>query len=212
MPKRYMLAAAVTAALLTLLMGGYGCMGKFDFKYNVNEDVLAYLEQRYGEKFTYVKSTGPGMSLTGRAILVSCESFPGEEIYVSITREGEEEVYRDNYMDYYFAGQVSEMIAGIAKDYFDDVSFKVTISDIQSSSAMDLTTTFEEYFTRENYFVRGNMDVGAASEETMREFAAELLRRGIQFSIGIDVPSVNEGYSIRYYNEEDEEIYFRRRK
>ncbi|MCL2158150.1 MAG: hypothetical protein FWH48_01950 [Oscillospiraceae bacterium] len=213
MLKKHMLAAMLAAVLL---MGGYGCMemkknsGYSEYR-DVNDGALEYMEQRYGEKFTYIKAHGSFMSYTDRGIMVSCESFPGKEIYVSIVKDGDEEKYYDNYMEYYFAGQVEDYIVDIAKNYFDDVSFEMSISTFRASSKLNLMTTFEEYMDSRNYFVSGHMDVGETTEETMHEFAAELVRRKMYFSIGIDIPSINEAYSIYYYNENDEIEFYRRK-
>ena len=114
-------------------------------------------------------------------------------------------------MEYYFAGQVEDYIVGIAKNYFDDISFKVKISSIPIDPAIDLTTTFEEYFFRERYFVFGSMEINETTEENMREFAAELMRRNIHFSIGINIPSINEGYSVDYFREDINYDFYRRK-
>ena len=210
MGKKYIFAAVLLAAVM---IGGYGCMvmGKIGENLSITDGALKYMEEKYGEKFEYIKAHGAYMSMTSTGMMVSCESFPGKEIYVHIQLDGKERTYRDNYMEYYFAGQVNDLIVGIAKDYFDDVSFEVSILTTYSNVVMDLTTTFEEYLANSRYFISGHMDVGEATEETMREFAAELVRRGFHFSIGIDIPSANEGYSIYYFSEDKEFTFYRRK-
>ena len=95
MLKKHILAAML-AAILT--MGGYGCMeaeknNEYSEYRGTFDGALEYMEQRYGEKFTYVKTHGSFMSYTHRGIMVSCESLPGKEIYVSIIRKDVEERY-----------------------------------------------------------------------------------------------------------------------
>jgi len=211
----YILAAVLLAALATLVCG---CVEKRDSlrEYNErNNGALAYMKQKYREKFEYVRdSPGGGAAFIpnkGRKILVSCESLPGKEICVHIQPRGKKEIYYDNYMRYHFEDQVNEFVIDIAKSYFDEVTFKESISETQIDSSIDLRTKFEEYILSEYYFVRGSMEVGGANEETIREFAEELVGRGIQFSIGINIPSADEGYSIRYFHE-DKIIDFYRRK
>jgi len=211
MSKKYILAAILIAASV---IGGYGCMkseweiGEYRDK---NAGALEYMEQRYGEKFEYIGLKRSAFyAPNSRSIFVSCESFPGKEILVSIVKDGKEEKYYDNYMEYYFAGQVSDFIVNIAKNYFDDITFRVSISASRSNSAITPKTTFEEYIFAEYYFVRGFMEIGESIEETIHEFANELVRLGIQFSISINIPSTDEGYNIRHFNE-DEDIYFRRK-
>jgi len=212
--KKYILAAMLVAASV---IGGYGCM-QLKWENNENRNMstagaLEYMEQRYGEKFEYIKSHGLHYTPNSRKIFVSCESFPGKEILVSIVKDGKEIKYYDNYMEYYFAEQVNDFIVDIAKGYFDDITFRVSISASRSNSAITPKTAFEEYIFAEYYFVRGFMEIGESGEsieETIHEFANELVRLGIQFSISMSIPSTDEGYNIRHFNE-DEEIYFRRK-
>jgi hypothetical protein len=73
-------------AIISILMmiGGCGCMGFGD----INRGALAYMEQKYGEKFEYLKPTGSMMPVKDtRKILVSGESLPGKEIVMVIERK-----------------------------------------------------------------------------------------------------------------------------
>ena len=220
MVKKHIMAAML-AAILT--MGGYGCMeaeknsGYSEYR-DVNDGALEYMEQRYGEKFTYVRSHGSFMSYTDRGIMVSCESLPGKEIYVSISKKDGEERYYDNYMEYYFARQVEDYIVGVAKNYFDDVSFEVSFSAVPIDPAIDLTTTFEEYILNRRSAISGHMDIndsseeiGESSEEIVREFLEELKELGVHFAFGINILSTKTGYITRYFRD-SEDIYIRRRE
>ena len=177
-----------------------------------NAGALEYMEQRYGEKFEYVGLKRSAFyDPNSRSIFVSCESLPGKEILVEIIKDGKEEKYYDNYMEYYFENQVNDFIIDLAKNYFYDATFKSSITAVALNSSIDMTTTFAEYICSKYYFVRGHLDViGESNEETVRKFADELVTRGIQFSISVNIPSINEGYNIRYFDEDDE-IYIRRR-
>ncbi|MCL2815243.1 MAG: hypothetical protein FWD23_11645, partial [Oscillospiraceae bacterium] len=62
-------------------------MGEREYR-DANEGALTYMEEKYGEKFEYIKSHGWLMSTKSRGILVSCETYPGKEIYISIVKEG----------------------------------------------------------------------------------------------------------------------------
>jgi len=209
MSKKYILAAILIAASV---IGGYSCMKSEGENQNMsNKGALEYMEQRYGEKFEFIKSHGLHYSTNSRRIFVSCESFPGEEILVNIVKDGKELKYYDNYMKYYFEEQVSDFIVNTAKNYFDDVTFKLNISATTLHSSINLTTTFDEYIRSKYYFVNGHLEViGESNEKTVSEFVTELVKLGIQFSVSINIPSVNEGYNTRHFDE-DEEIYFRKR-
>ena len=208
MLKKYILAAILIAALT---IGGYGCMSETKGEYRPFAGALDYMEKKYGEKFTYLDTHGAFMFANSDKITVSCESLPGREIYVSVQRKNGKETYADSYMAHYFAGQVEDFVIDIAKDYFDVISFKESMPSSGLAFEMDLTTTFEEYFYREEFFIDGGMKIGESDEETVRRFAEEFARCNIQFSIDIKIPSTNEMYYIRRYDD-DEEIYFRKVK
>ena len=207
--KRYMyiLAALLAAVLATLVCG---CVEKYGYR-DINEGALEHMEKKYREKFEFVRSHGLFYSKNSRSIMVSCESFPGEVIRVDIIQKGKREIYYDNYMRYHFAEQVNEYITDIAKNYFDEVTFAISISAITIDPEIDLRTTFEEYLFERNYSVYGSMKVGETNEDTMREFAEELVRRGIQFTIGINIPPTDEGYDIRYRHDFKEIDFYRRK-
>ena len=207
MLKKYILAAILIAASV---IGGYGCMEKKREYRDINEGALEYMEQRYGETFKFVGAHGLFYSKNSRSIMVSCASFPGKEIRVDIIKDGKNEKYRDNYMRYYFADQVNEFILNIAKEYFDDVTFRISIFASTIDSSIDFETTFEEYI-HNKYSVYGHMEIGESNEDTIREFADELVRRGIKFTIGINIPSTGEGYDIQYLNDFDEIDFYRRK-
>ncbi|MCL2159435.1 MAG: hypothetical protein FWH48_08510 [Oscillospiraceae bacterium] len=208
MLKKYILAAILIAALT---IGGYGCMDETKGEYRPFAGALDYMEQKYGEKFTYIETHGAFMFADSKKITVSCESFPGEAIYVSVQRKNGKETYADSYMAHYFAGQVEEFVIDIAKDYFDVISFKESMPSGGLAFEMDLTTTFEEYFYREEYFIDGVMEIGESDEETMRKFAEEFVSRNIHFSFDINIPSINERYCIDYFRDYTEYDFYRRR-
>ena|GEM_PF-3090233 len=209
MPKKHILAVAVLLA--ALMIGICGCAGRRYSLAALKEGGLGYMEQKYGEEFTYIEAcySGSNFSIRITGIKVSCESLPDKEIYVAIMQE-ENLKYRDNYMDYYFAPQTEDYIVGIAKNYFDDIDFSLRISQSQATGAMDLTTTFEKYISSEYFYVDGKMEIGASDEKTIRKFADDLLGRGFHFSLTIDIPSLYEKYDATYYRYNDEFSFDRR--
>ena len=210
MQKKHILALILIAASM---IGICGCMGKKYFQISIKESALEYMEQKYGEEFTYIDTlySGSNFDIRLKGITVSCDTFPDKEIFVSI-RQGDKVLeYGDNYMDYYFAPQVEDYILGIAKNYFEDIVFELKILDSHATNVLDLTSTFEEYISRERYLVWGFMEIGASDEKTMRKFATDLVKFGFRFSIDIDIFFINERYNITYFNYDDE-INFRRWK
>ena len=175
---------------------------------DTNKRALEYMEKKYGEKFEYIKPGGGGYLTNVRTILVSCESLPGKEIVLVILKDGKGERYKDNYKDNYFAGQVEDFVVNIAKKYFDDVTFEVSISRLSTYPEDDPMPTFEDYIS--NKYISGSMDINDTSEETMREFFDELMTMGLYFSIDIDIPSTGAGYYSAYYDDNTEYRFYRR--
>jgi len=209
--KKYILAAILIAASV---IGGYGCM-KSEWENSENRNMstagaLEYMEQRYGEKFEFIQAHGLHYSKNSRKIFVSCESFPGKKINVEIIKDGKEIKYRDNYMEYYFEDQVNEFIVEIAKGYFDDVTFRISISASIMDSSINLETPFDEYIHSKYCTIGGNIHVSELEDETVREFANELVRRGIHFSLTVRIPETKEWYEIWYFKNSTELEFYRR--
>lgn len=84
-------------------------LGKPDFK----EEALAYMEEKYGEAFVW---EGPVDGMFGReeaSGFVSCSSFPGEKIIVSGIHEGEVYTFSDNYLEYLFNEESTQILQSL---------------------------------------------------------------------------------------------------
>jgi len=200
------IVAAMVAVMLFANSGCNSCvMGVLVDLSNIPvNEALAYMEEKYGEKFEYIGSGG-GLSVPGsRNILVSCESLPGSEILVTIESKGNEKVYYDNFMEHYFKEPLKNYLSNIAKNYFDEFTFSVGMGGTSIGSTypgMEL----DEYLHNEHHFIRGNIKIGESDEETIREFVYELKRIGIQFWLNI-LPA-DEKYVAKYFcDSEDIEI------
>ena len=208
--KRMVLTAILVAALL---IGGISCMEGNPFKPKkggASAGALAYMEEKYGEPFEYARAWASSTPQK-RQFLVSCESMPGKEILVVIDIANKVESYRDNYMDVYFRPQTTEFFSEIASKYFDD--FTLVVADVRAPSGEGISfdTEFEEYIKNENRPVSADIMIDDTHIDTILEFLDELKILEIRFTIGIDITSVDEGYTARYFQGYDE-IYLVRRK
>lgn len=114
---------------------------------NINELALAYMENKYGESFTYLAPWGNSMS-GNREILVTCESFPNEPILVQVENfKSANKVYRDNFHAVKFQNDVVDYFEAIACDYFGTVNVFHTPSKIALSSGLSADTDFETYYS-----------------------------------------------------------------
>lgn len=159
------------------------------------------MEQKYDEKFEYVKSWGSSYTTPGkRKILVSCDSLLGKEILVVINSNGKDESYSDNYMDFYYESQTSNYINQIARNYFEDFTVKINIASTPSSEGVSPKIEFNDYIHNENHFVSAHIDINNSDKDTVQKFLDELKRLGVHFSFGINILSTNEVCTAQYFN------------
>ena len=97
--NRLILAAAALAAALAIT----GCSGG-----GLRGEMIEYMEDKYGEEFTFIDSTGGSLGSSEKQILVSSDRFPGEEILVSHYDDGisDNGTFCDNYMAFEYEDAV----------------------------------------------------------------------------------------------------------
>jgi len=170
---------------------------------------LAHMEEKYGEKFEYVRPHGSSYNTPGhRQIKVSCESFPDEEILVVISGKGKNAEYSDNYMKYYFRPQTIELISEVASKYFDEFTVTVSIAAIVNADDITSATSFDEYIHHKNSIVSSkieidDIDIVSSHEEILKNFFNELIGLGMRFYINADIKVINERFRGSYYADED---------
>lgn len=112
---------------------------------NINVVALAYMEEKYDEKFEYVAPFGNSMTGTHQ-LLVRCSSFPEENILVRIEnyRRGDK-VFLDNYLAVKYREATIAFISDCANQVYESASVFYDV-DLQALSP-DLSTnaSFEEY-------------------------------------------------------------------
>jgi len=114
---------------------------------NINEAALSYMEQKYGEKFEYVAPWGNSMSGTHQ-LLVSCASFPGEEIAVQVenNRAGDK-VFRDNYLAVKYQQQTAGFFEECSKKVFTEAEAFCVVRKDGLSEDLPANASFEEYLS-----------------------------------------------------------------
>jgi len=112
---------------------------------NVNDAALAYMEQKYGEKFEYVGSWGVSYANRGmQQHLVKSEVFPDDILVDSIKSENGY-AFKDNYLAVKYKQQMTETIKSSADDAFDDT--KVFYRVPTHTLSLPTDTSFEQYST-----------------------------------------------------------------
>ena len=107
----------VCALVLCLILSFYLCsctasishLGKMDFK----NEALAYMEEKYGETFTWESPVDGMFGREEASGYVSCSSFPGEKIMVSGIQEGEVHTFSDNYLEYLFNEEATQTLQNL---------------------------------------------------------------------------------------------------
>jgi hypothetical protein len=164
---------------------------------NTTDKALLYLEQKYGEKFSYAGSFGSGYVTPGSsAIFVTCESLPNDEIALFINEK--DGTYADNYIDHKFREKTEGFLFDIACKYFNVADVKVGIAGFPTLDGIDNTTPFEDYIHNEKLIIEGEFDVVGWNEKDVVSFLDDLKEQGIHFSFGFVVESDVEEYFAQY--------------
>lgn len=146
--KKIFLAVIVLAAVI---IGGTGCMRTNQTttnepKPNANELALAYMEEKYGEPFTYLAPWGNSMS-GNREILVTCASLPEQQILVQVENfKSDEAIYRDNYHAVKYQEEVINFFQTTAAETFGTVNAFYVPSKQGLSADLPADASFENYY------------------------------------------------------------------
>jgi hypothetical protein len=164
--KRIIIPAVLFAALL---LGGSGCMRKNPTQ-NINAVALAYMEQRYGEKFEYVAPWGNSMSGT-HELFVKCESLPEQKILVQIENyKKTDKVFRDNYLAVEYREDTVAFFKNCVEQIFGEAKVFYDVATVGLSSELSANATFDEYFVDSSGFISIYIVVKASSFITKEQF------------------------------------------
>lgn len=85
----------------------------------LEQGFLTYMEEKYNENFTFIELVGSHMGSDVREAYVKSSRYPEERIWVERSENEEnEEIYRDNYMGYYYQEEIRELILSTMKEQF----------------------------------------------------------------------------------------------
>lgn len=178
--KKFIIAAALLTAII---VGGTGCMIKM--RPSFRERALAYMEDKYGEPFTFVSHWGSGYADKGRQmILVRCNSVPGT-ILVEGSRNGTENDFRDNYLAQKYSGEVTATVQAITEKVFGGgwVHYEVLTQVLSAELGVD--ATFREYCEDPRAVINLSVAVPAGSFDAalVQRYAEAIRETGIHGSI-----------------------------
>lgn len=155
---------------------------------SVTEQALVYMEEKYGEVFTFAAPWGDSTRGT-REILVTCESIPGQRILVQVENFREEDkIFRDNYLAVKYREQTVEFFRSCAGDFYTDVNIHYDVRPDGQSGELSAQASFEEVMadSRTDLVVLMELRAGEfTGPEHLEEIAARIgkLCRKVSLSV-----------------------------
>ena len=153
--------------LTAVIVGGTGCMRTKQIitnepKSNANELALAYMEEKYGESFTFLAPWGNSMS-GNREILVTCESLPEEQILVQVENyKTDEAIYRDNYLAVKYQDEVIDFFKTTAAEFFGDINVFYTPSKQCVSADLPEDAAFTAFYADASTIIPVMLEISAS--------------------------------------------------
>lgn len=153
--------------LTAVIVGGTGCMRTKQIitnepKSNANELALAYMEEKYGESFTFLAPWGNSMS-GNREILVTCESLPEEQILVQVENyKTDEAIYRDNYLAVKYQDEVIDFFKTTAAEFFGDINVFYTPSKQCVSADLPADAAFTAFYADSSTIIPVMLEISAS--------------------------------------------------
>ena len=150
-------------------------------KNSFQDRALKYMEEKYGEEFTYVSDWGSNYANNGtQMILVQCASVSGKILVVgpADTREGP---YSDNYLAVKYADKLISTVEGTANSCFSSSWVSHEVLKQTLSPALPADASFEEYCADPGASVALAIAVPASRfhSEEVQKFADAIQRSGI---------------------------------
>lgn len=192
--KKVIVSAIMIAVIL---LGGCDSM-KIGRRMNINDEAIAYMEQKYGEKFEYSAPFGNSMSGTHQ-LLVKCASFPNQNIVVSIENyRTKDRVFLDNYLAVKFHTEYTELFQSYASEVFGEAGEATVFCRINTmtlSPELLANATIYEYLADTSAPLVLTVKVKESdfiSEEQAKRFAELIAANGSYFSISFIVVDDSE--------------------
>ena len=141
---------------------------------NINDVALAYMEQKYGERFEYVAPWGNSMSGT-REFLAKCDSLPRQEVLVQIENyRNEDKIFRDNYLAVKYREDTIDFILNCANQVFGETTVFYDVAKMALSPELPVNATFDDYFADPRGFVSVSIEV-KSSDFVSKEQAQKVI-------------------------------------
>ena len=179
----------IPVLVILLLLGGCSsAMEKKNNDVNIAELTEAYLEERYGEPFTYASAWDRGFS-GGHNLLMRCESVKDDVVAVHIIKNGDGSLsYEDNYLPLKFQQPVRDFLRECALSEFSDARVFYTAGRKLLSGDVPADLGFDAYLAGNYYPISATIEVPATefkSEEQATRVAAKVAQTGVDLHVSI---------------------------
>lgn len=208
MIKKILIAAVLLTAIL---VGGTGCMQQSNESFR--EHALLYMEEKYGEPFTYVSPWGSSYASKGiQEILVRCESKP-EDILVRGVKNGDVYTFSDSYLAVKYKDQMVSAVKAVSDEVFGESKVFYKVMKQALSPDLPADAEFEVYSTdpASGIVVYIAIPRHAFDDSLVQTFAEVFQKTGIAASVqllvteegtysGLDMEQFNDCVTKRTYD------------
>lgn len=162
---------------------------------NINDTALAYMEQKYGEKFEY--SAPYGNSMTGtHQLLVKCDKFPEQNILVRIENyKREDKIFLDNYLAVKYHDDTTDFLLNCAKQVFGEATLFYDVAIQGLSPELAVNATFSEFLSDTRVPLNIMIEAKSSnftSESQAQQFAELIAVNGTHYYLSIVIVDDSE--------------------
>lgn len=132
--------------IITIMIGVCGCMGG-----NIEDKMVKHMNEKYDDEFTYNGPFGGGIGARTKQITVNSHKYPDYKIWVEYEKDGDNIIYRDNYVFYKYKDKVTDYLSNLLSEYFKcEVKVSYNISSKGGYQGFDNNTSFDEFKSTAN--------------------------------------------------------------
>ncbi len=155
---------------------------------SVSELALAYMEQKYGEKFEYTAPWGNSLDGT-RELLVSCKSLPGQDIIVQVENfKKENKIFSDNYIAVKYHDETIDFLKKCADEEFGETKVTYDVAKSALSPELPAQASFDDFLSDKKSFISASIYIKESSlkdKEQVRKIADKISSRCSAEHLGI---------------------------
>lgn len=149
---------------------------------NVTEAGLDYLEQRYGQEFTYSAPWGVGYTNLSVKQFLARPAGEQEDVLVRAVYEDQGYTFQDNYLAVKYESQMRETLQDMADSAFEHAVVFYNVSYTVLSEDLPPDASFEEYCRDDRAGILGAVAISEPgfTQEQLQQFGQLVQDAGIQ--------------------------------